>query len=397
MAYNVYDDAQKIYQFKQQYDKAKASGDKGVMTNAANSAKWLRDRMAQNGYGDLAKQLEGYNTQQMGDYLKYYPTQGKSSFRDYLKGSKLVTEYGYTPEQIDKMIGFNNATKEITFGGQNVGKADTIVDGVSYFSNDFMDGVIDNHIKHSGVTPKVGATSGENVQKLLGIQFNDRKGNDAKREDLWNEAMANPFETDIGKAIMGDYNLKAMQGRDNEAASGAASNSGNIDSFAAANALRQQASLTAMGRQQAIAAQSSRINDLRGALGDIIGTQQIENQGALSTIGKQADLEQRDFENKQTEKLLNQNQANVAKADENVSYSGLNEENEEETSALQKRDLVASILGRYTFKDKSTGEYYVEIPDSNGDKKRMGGEEFNEAYERGDIDVTAEGLKYTGK
>ncbi len=301
--YDLYGDIQDQYQLKVNYDDAKKKGDAKGMEDAAKAATAVRQRMTDNGYGNLAKQFEGYNTAQMGNYLKYYPTQGKSSFRDYLKGSKLVTEYGYTPEQIDKAIGWNNATKEITFNGMNVGKADTIVDGTSYFENGFLDGVIDNIITHESLTPKVSSTSSENIQKLLGIQFNDRNENDAKRDELWSEAKANPFETDVGKAIMADYNLKAMQGRDNEAASGAASNGGNIDSFAAANALRQQASLTAKGQQQAIAAQSARINDLRGVLGDIVGTQQIENQGTLETIDAQANLEQRDFENKETEKL----------------------------------------------------------------------------------------------
>lgn len=300
--YDLYGDVQEQYQLKVNYDDAKKKGDTKGMEDAAKAATVVRQRMVDNGYGDLAKQFEGYNTAQMGNYLKYYPTQGKSSFRDYLKGSKLVTEYGYTPEQIDNMIGFNNATKEITFGGQNIGKADTIVDGVSYFSNDFMDGVIDGHIQHVGLTPKV--TSDVNTQKLLGIQSDDHKNMTQKYDELYDFGMnANPFETETGKAIMADYNLKAMQGRDNAAASGAASNGGNIDSFAAANALKQQASLTAMGQQQAIAAQSQRINDVRGILGDMGTYQQGSYQGMQTSIGMQSDIEQRAFENEQTEKL----------------------------------------------------------------------------------------------
>ena len=50
---------------------------------------------------------------------------------------------------------------------------------------------------------------------------------------------------------MGKYDLSAMQGRDNAAASAAASNGGNIDSYAAANAMRQQAALTREGMQTA--------------------------------------------------------------------------------------------------------------------------------------------------
>ena len=53
----------------------------------------------------------------------------------------------------------------------------------------------------------------------------------------------------VGKSILGQYNLKAFNGGYNAAASGAANNGGNIDSYSAANAMRQQAALYSQGQQ----------------------------------------------------------------------------------------------------------------------------------------------------
>lgn len=75
---------------------------------------------------------------------------------------------------------------------------------------------------------------------------------------------------DAYNAVMSKYDLSAMQGRDNAAASAAASNGGNIDSFAAANAARQQAALTSQAKtyahQAGMAAYNSYISEVESAL-----------------------------------------------------------------------------------------------------------------------------------
>ena len=309
--YNVYDDAKLIYAYKQQYDKGKQSGDKNMMANAANSAEYLRKRMTDNGYGDIANQLKGYNTAQTKDFLDYYPTQGKSSFRDYLKGSKLVTELGYTPEEIDNKIGFNNATKEITFDGMNIGKADTIVNGVSYFNNDFLDGVVDSIASRSGKTPttkfmmdKSNQNATENSQALFDKQMATNKDINKKFNELYGYSMdTNPFETEVGKSIMQKYDLEALRGRDNEVASGAGSNSGNIDSFSAANALRQQTAITAQGQQMVIADQAQRVNNVLATLSGMTDSNVKQDASMQNTIALQQNQAGRLFEEQETEKM----------------------------------------------------------------------------------------------
>ena len=105
---------------------------------------------------------------------------------------------------------------------------------------------------------------------------------------------------------MAKYDLNALQGRDNAAASGAASNGGNIDSFAANNALRQQAALTAQGAELAhkmgVEAFNARLENARAILSDL----GIYNTGAYNqmntAVQNDSALAQQYFENGETYK-----------------------------------------------------------------------------------------------
>ena len=63
-----------------------------------------------------------------------------------------------------------------------------------------------------------------------------------------------PLKTDTSKSILSEYQAKGYNAMNNEIAGGASNNGGNVDSFAAANALRQQLDFTNQGVDKAIAA-----------------------------------------------------------------------------------------------------------------------------------------------
>lgn len=93
----------------------------------------------------------------------------------------------------------------------------------------------------------------------------------------------NPFETAEGKAILAKYDLAALQGRDNAVASGGASNGGNIDSFAAANALRQQAALVSKGQDAVLAANQQKIDNAMSIMESMgVHIDRVYNQGETS-------------------------------------------------------------------------------------------------------------------
>ena len=121
------------------------------------------------------------------------------------------------------------------------------------------------------------------------IETNNLKSNEVNRENAGSFEKHNevydyimktdPFETSEGKAIMGKYDLAGLKGRDNAVASGGASNGGNIDSYAAANALRQQASLVSQGQTAVLNAHQQKIDNARGILSDIgVNIDRVFNQ-----------------------------------------------------------------------------------------------------------------------
>ena len=140
------------------------------------------------------------------------------------------------------------------------------------------------------------------TNQLWGIQADDRTAMAGKYDKLENTAYSNPFETDEAKAILSKYDLKAMQGRDNAVASGGASNGGNIDSYAAANAMRQQTAVLNQGQMAVLDAHNNKINNVKGILESLGVYQQNQDKGMQNTITLQQDESQRLFENGETAK-----------------------------------------------------------------------------------------------
>ena len=101
----------------------------------------------------------------------------------------------------------------------------------------------------------------------------------------------NPFTTAEAKAIMGKYSLAGLQGRDNAVASGGASNGGNIDSYASANAMRQQASLINQGQMTVLESHQQKIDNIRGLLSDMgVNIDRVFNQDETSKNNETARL-----------------------------------------------------------------------------------------------------------
>ena len=194
--------------------------------------------------------------------------QDMSATRPYLYS--LGKKYGMSNSDVDKLIGWDNDTKQVSFGGKVIGTPDALGDGVSYWKDTSkLDTAFNDYISRSGTarTPTV-AVSQENDG--LFAKYNQ------EYEDLKN---TNPFETEVGKSILAKYDLSGLQARDNAVASGSASNGGNIDSYAAANALRQQASLVSQGQQAALDAHQQKIDNVRGLLSDMgVNIDRVFNQ-----------------------------------------------------------------------------------------------------------------------
>lgn len=323
--YNPYEDVLSNYKLKSNYDYAKSTGDTAGMQKASQEAEAIRKRMTDAGYGDLADRLKGTDTAGAKLIADQYAKFGKTQFRPYLYNSKLSTQYGLTNQQIDDLIKYDDTTKEISFGGKNIGRAGALVDGASYWDSSYLDTVIDDYIKTSGIQPTMTSSqlkdrsnydATTNSQNLFDKQMRTNDNINAKFEELYGYSMnTNPFDTEVGKAIMDKYDLKALQGRDNEVASGAGSNSGNIDSFSAANALRQQTAITAQGQQMVIADQTQRVNNVLAVLSGMTDSNVKQDAGMQNTITLQQNQAGRLATEEETSKIndhtINVDVANV--------------------------------------------------------------------------------------
>lgn len=251
MAYNPYQDIQKVYNAKVNWNKATTDEERKRQNEIASAA---RKNLEAYGYSDVAGQIS-------------------ASGADATAARKILERY---------------APKTTTTTTPTTTKATTVPDSTTLTNPEL-------------ITTNNNETRNK-INQLWGTQTSDRDTMTGKYNKLESTAYANPFETAEGKAIIGKYDLEAMQGRNNELAGGSASNGGNIDSFAAANALRQQAALTAKGQMVALDAHNNKINNVKGILADLGVYLQNQDKGMQTTIGIQQEEGQRLFENDQTAK-----------------------------------------------------------------------------------------------
>lgn len=268
MAYNPYSAVNAIYKLKGQWDSANNAGDTAAKNNAAEKAQQYYNQLRSNGYGDIADQLTASNYTQAKAINDKWAKMGKTSTRDYLYS--LGQSKGMSQSDVDKLISWDNLTGEVSFGSKKIGTPDSVVDGVSYWSDtSVLDNAFNDYIDRSGTVRSKSTAVNQENEKLF-AKYNQ------EYEDLKN---TNPFETETGKAILAKYDLAGLQGRDNQVASGAGSNGGNIDSFAAANALRQQSSLINQGQMVALDAHQQKLDHARALLSDIgVNIDRVFNQ-----------------------------------------------------------------------------------------------------------------------
>ena len=334
MAYNPYSAISEIYKEKGNWDSAKKAGNTTAKNTAAQNAQKYYNELISNGYQDVADALKGSDYTEAKAIKDKWAKMGKTSTRDYMYS--LGQSKGMTQADVDNLIGWDNQTKEVSFGGKKIGTPDAVVDGTSYWSDtSALDNAFNDYVSRSGTTVADTQLMGQHnteikdkINQLWGTQNSDRQMMTDKYGRLEDTAYSNPFDTDEAKAILAKYDLEALQGRDNAVASGGASNGGNIDSYAAANALRQQASLTAKGQSMVLDAHTNKINNVKGILSDLGVYLQNQDKGMQTTIGIQQDESQRLFDNNETkeQRLFDNDQTaknnEVARLSEEASVTG---------------------------------------------------------------------------
>ena len=268
MAYNPYNAVNAIYKLKGQWDSANNAGDDAKKNKAATDAQKYYAELRRNGYGSVADELSANDYAGAKRINDYYAKTGRTATRPYLYS--LGQSMGLSQQAVDDLISWDDTTGEVSFGGKKIGTPDAVADGVSYWNDPtVLDSAFTDYVSRSGLTrTKEKAVDQENeaLFKKYTQEYEDLKE-------------TNPFTTEEAKSILAKYDLAGLQARDNEAASGGADNSGNIDSFAAANALRQQTALVNQGQQVVLQQYQQKLDHARNLLSDMgVNIDRVYNQ-----------------------------------------------------------------------------------------------------------------------
>lgn len=201
--------------------------DKNVQNEAHKRAVNYYNELVNMGKSDVAETLKKQNaTEAEGfsqQYLKNSQKQGKTGARDYLYS--VGKGYGLSQSDMDKLISWDNDTKEISFAGKKIGTPDAIVDGTSYYSNDnlgILDSAVADYVKRAGI--------GKNYS-----QVNSQYANDVA--SLYTPLLKK--ELDEYGNIGSTAEAYAKKAENSSLATDTAQNGGNIDSYSMANAKRQ--------------------------------------------------------------------------------------------------------------------------------------------------------------
>ena len=245
--FNVENAIKNILDYKIGWHQADKTGDNEAKERYANLAKRWYSELENNGYSDVATTL--HNTNDVG---------AQSFYNSYIK----------------------NNTVDTTKPTENV-------DTVKTEMPDQLDT----------------STADGMIQDTYNVQRSNRGTLLGKYDTLEDyNYNYNPYDSDKGKSIMANYQYQGKVASDNAVASGGASNGGNIDSYASANANRQQIAFTNAGNQAILDDFNARVNNARGILNDM-GVNMTESDKSMqTTIGLKQNEEQRQFDNSETSK-----------------------------------------------------------------------------------------------
>ena len=288
---------------KKQYQDFMDKGDTVGAENVAKSAQGDYDWLKSNGYAGVADTLSKQNYAQAAQSAK----SGKVGVRNYLE--KLGATYGMDSGKVGSLLNYNNDTGEVSVGGVNLG-VPTEIGGTTYAKSDDLDSAWSKAMKKLGYSQNPDIQYGKATSDTLDYISENRdltkKFHDEylQRSDALDDATLNknPWDTEWGKAIMGQYNFNGNNAAKNELAGRAASNGGNIDSYAAANAQRQQLAYTNAGNAAVLENWMQRLGVLGENLDRLKGEQDNKLSHLENSVTQNMQAAQMIFDNNETKK-----------------------------------------------------------------------------------------------
>lgn len=249
--YNPYNDVKSIVDLKGKYADAKSLGQDPTEYQTA-AAKYYNS-LHENGYDDAADIL---------------------TLSDYRKASEYLNNGSFKPDDEFEFDNWYDSIGKISTGEQSPS-------GEKY--SNYLDDLM-------GVgTGKTAPQASDSVTKLMEQWFADnsnREGVRQKGSDYLDYLKDFDYtQQSYYQPIMDTYNLYGDNAANGELASGSASNGGNIDSYSAANAARQQLAFTNAGHQAALAAAKQNQDAWQNVYGMTLDDYTNAENALLSQIG----------------------------------------------------------------------------------------------------------------
>jgi len=290
--YNPYNAVKKIVDLKGDYHTAKELG--GDYKQYQTAAAQYYDELAKNGRQDIADKLATSDYTKAKDILAEYKedttvddfyselakvgtgdkspiSEQQSSYIDDLMGISKGSNGGKTTNQLSEWLA---DIADLSTGKTSPKTSDAV--------SKLMDSWSVNNQTHTDLTNDYHQTGKDQLDRINTFDYTKQS---------------------YFQPIMDSYKLQGDNAANGELASGAAANGGNIDSYAAANANRQQLAFTNAGHQAALAAaQQNQDNwlDLYGLMGGNIanyGNTNAQNLGNIADMYSTDALERQNATN----------------------------------------------------------------------------------------------------
>lgn len=277
--YNPYGDLKAVVGYKADWHTAKQLGQDPNQYYQAAAPHYKN--MVDNGYESVAQQLTDMDYIKAKNLLKNYKPDEEAAFDNYVNtmsgnagGAQATPAYGADPSTqklLDLAIGagegyqdFVNQARDIGTGAVSTQPSDTVSNmlGAWQSGNDRLNGAI-RYDENGNVI------SGLNTEHYnIGRNQLDYINNfDVTKQPYY-------------QGIMDQYKLGGYNAAQGAYANGAADNGGNIDSYAAANANRQQLAFTTAGQQAALQAAQQNATNWQNLYSQM--SQDLNNQGVLN-------------------------------------------------------------------------------------------------------------------
>lgn len=235
MAYNPYNDVKNIVNQKGTYNERRYGTAKGDYKQAADNAVQYYESLKSNGDSSLADELNNASYEKALEIMSRYSPDASS-----------ISTTPVTDSIGEKASSYLNSIKDQISPSTNTNTALGTANGAvgSLVNQYFTDA---NSVN----------TQNSKLQNSIYDYANAQSG---RYDSLNNYNLnTNPYTSDIGKSIMSNYHLKGYDASQDATANVAGNNGGNIDSYAAANANRQQLAFTNAGNEAVLNDFNSRV------------------------------------------------------------------------------------------------------------------------------------------